>query len=555
LADAARAAWSRGAPNTAAQLWELASTHVTQPPESALLRASAAECVFFAGDAARARELFEAAVADLPACPDRASVLLKLALVVYYEDGPNTALALCDRATADTGGDRLLEARLHLSRSWFSLNDAVLRARHLERARALITGEEAGAWPALLACVLIANAYFGLLAGFGLSSDDLERGQALLPGQSRTREACMARNVSRVLAKYLDPVRAHEEFTETVRHARESGDESAVMQGLVHLAELDCWLGDWERARTGAQEAIEAAEQTGQRPWRPYALYVLALVDAHRGQLDAAQETAELGLRLADEVDDSWVAVHQLWVLGFVELSRGDAVAAERRFSAALARCDSARLGDCCIAGLYGDHVEAVVMLGELDRAMELLDALERRRDLAPRPWMEVVASRARAMVRMAQGDTDGAADAMRAAFTALDNLPMPFERARTLLLYGRFLRRRKEKLAARDALLEAKRVFEALGSELWAAQTTAEAHRLGLRRGPGHDLTPAELRIAELVVSGLSNREVAATAFVSAKTVEAHLSRIYRKLGVRDRRELARYELRPAPQGATEQL
>jgi DNA-binding CsgD family transcriptional regulator len=194
-------------------------------------------------------------------------------------------------------------------------------------------------------------------------------------------------------------------------------------------------------------------------------------------------------------------------------------------------------------------------MLGELDRAMELLDALERRRDLAPRPWMEVVASRARALVRMAQGDMDGAADAMRAAFTALDSLPMPFERARTLLLYGRLLRRRKEKLAARDALLEAKRVFEALGSELWAAQTMAESHRLGLRRGPGHGLTPAELRIAELVVSGLGNREVAAAVFVSVKTVEAHLSRIYRKLGVRGRRELARYELLPAPQGATEQL
>jgi DNA-binding CsgD family transcriptional regulator len=123
----------------------------------------------------------------------------------------------------------------------------------------------------------------------------------------------------------------------------------------------------------------------------------------------------------------------------------------------------------------------------------------------------------------------------------AHERLPMPFARARTLLVQGRLRRRAKERLAARDALLAASGIFEELGAQRWTEHAASELQRLGLRRGPAHDLTPAEERIAQLVASGMSNREVAAAVYVTPKTVEAHLSRIYRKLGVRTRRELAR--------------
>jgi len=118
----------------------------------------------------------------------------------------------------------------------------------------------------------------------------------------------------------------------------------------------------------------------------------------------------------------------------------------------------------------------------------------------------------------------------------------MPFERARTLLWQGRLLRRRKEKLQARVVLADAEKIFADLGAPVWAERAAAELRRLGLQRGSVGELTPTEERVARLVAGGLTNKEVAAAAFVTVKTVEANLSRIYRKLGIHSRRELTTY-------------
>jgi DNA-binding NarL/FixJ family response regulator len=125
----------------------------------------------------------------------------------------------------------------------------------------------------------------------------------------------------------------------------------------------------------------------------------------------------------------------------------------------------------------------------------------------------------------------------------------MPIERARSLLVLGRIRRRLRKRRAAKTALGEALAVFEAVGSPLWAEQARAEIGRLGLRRSPPDDLTPSEERVASLAAEGLTNREVAASLFVSPKTVEASLARAYRKLGIRSRAELgARMAQRDAP-------
>jgi DNA-binding CsgD family transcriptional regulator len=103
-------------------------------------------------------------------------------------------------------------------------------------------------------------------------------------------------------------------------------------------------------------------------------------------------------------------------------------------------------------------------------------------------------------------------------------------------------LRRRKEKLAARAVLSEAEQIFTSLGAPIWAKQAADELGRLGLHRGTIGELTPTEERIARLVATGMTNKEVAAATFVTVKTVEANLGRIYRKLGIHSRRELATY-------------
>ena len=144
---------------------------------------------------------------------------------------------------------------------------------------------------------------------------------------------------------------------------------------------------------------------------------------------------------------------------------------------------------------------------------------------------------RARALVLAAEGDVETAiaelegVDADKAA-------KLPFDLAWNRLVQGRLYRRAKRKRAAADALGEAAEIFEQLGAPGWVEQARSELGRVGLRRAPD-ELTATERRVAELAAQGMTNREVAAAAFMSPKTVEANLARVYRKLGIRSRAEL----------------
>jgi len=114
----------------------------------------------------------------------------------------------------------------------------------------------------------------------------------------------------------------------------------------------------------------------------------------------------------------------------------------------------------------------------------------------------------------------------------------LPFEHGLNLLVYGRLLRRAKHRGAAAEALTEAVAVFEQLGAPSWLAQARLELDRVGMRRAP-RELTATERRIAELAAGGMTNKEVAASLFISPKTVETNLARAYSKLGIKSRAEL----------------
>jgi len=121
----------------------------------------------------------------------------------------------------------------------------------------------------------------------------------------------------------------------------------------------------------------------------------------------------------------------------------------------------------------------------------------------------------------------------------AHEELPMPFERARTMLVKGRVQRRRRQKRAARETLEQALGTFERLEAPLWAEKARREIARVGVRVEAQRGLTPVEERIAQLAAAGQTNREIASALFISVKTVEDNLSRIYRKLGIRSRAQL----------------
>ncbi len=179
-----------------------------------------------------------------------------------------------------------------------------------------------------------------------------------------------------------------------------------------------------------------------------------------------------------------------------------------------------------------------MIALDRLDEAERVIDALESNGRRLDRPWMLAVGARCRSMLLAARGDIDAASEAAERALREHERLPMPFELARTQLLAGQVQRRRRQREAASATLREALATFEDLGTPLWAERARAELNRASGTRTRA-ELTASERRVAELAASGMSNRDMAAALFISPKTVEANLSRIYRKLNIHSRAEL----------------
>ena len=164
------------------------------------------------------------------------------------------------------------------------------------------------------------------------------------------------------------------------------------------------------------------------------------------------------------------------------------------------------------------------------------------------RRWTLATAARCRGLLRAAQGDTPGAVQALDEALRHHQHLAMPFELGRTLLITGQLQRRAKRKALAKQHLEQALGIFESLPAPIWVARADAELSRIGLRPPAPLELTATEERVAALAASGQTNRQVAAALFLSRRTVEANLARVYRKLGVSSRAELGAAMARREP-------
>ena len=271
-----------------------------------------------------------------------------------------------------------------------------------------------------------------------------------------------------------------------------------------------------------------------------------AQLAACRGFPEEASRWAGSSLAGAEPGDYRWQMLEAQRVRGLAALLAGEPARAAESLRAVWKHMREEGVDDPGVFPVAPDLVEALVELGELDEARDVVERLRRLSEEQDHPWGRASSRRCAALVGLASGADD--APGLAAAAAEYGGLGLPFDRARTLLALGRAQRRMRKWGAARAALEQAAALFGELGAPGWAEQARAELERVGGRRPRSEaDLTPTERRVAELAADGLANKEIARALFMSVRTVEVHLKNAYRKLGIRSRTQLARRLSQPS--------
>jgi tetratricopeptide (TPR) repeat protein len=539
--EAARAAWARGAPAGAVELYERA-LHLTPAdrPEDRRRRAiRAAECRFEAGDTAGARDLLQRVVEETPAGPDRAEALRDLGSIHWHDDRFPPAIEALEQARAEAGGDPALRASIERDLAWVVLvcGDPLRAAEH---ARAGLEAAEALGDEGAVAECLAQVASVGFILGEGSHPEEMERALALERWDRRVPVEWRPSMMQAFILKTCDQLEASRALLErTHRWIVEHGDESSLPYVLFHLSELECWAGNWDLAARLAEDAQQMAIQTEQHGMRPATLYVEALVEALRGRLDRARALAEEGLALAEQTSVVPTILWNATVLGFVDLSAGDPAAVHRRLGPMAQFMAVVGVGEPGANRFIPDEVEALIALGELEQAEAILSPFEERGRSLGRRWALATSARCRGLLLAAMSDLPGALAALEAAIEHHEGLPLPFERGRTLFATGLVERRAKRWGPARTSLGAALQVFETLGARVWADRARQELARIGGRPPGPLELTATERKVAELIAQGFTGREAASALFLTERSVESNLAKVYRKLGIRSRAEL----------------
>lgn len=537
---AARHARSRGSLSSAAELAELALRSTPNDGRQDLLRrtVAAAEYLFLLGDPARARNVLAAGLEAARRGPDRVPGLLLQATIASLEQGDATVAAWCEQALAEAGDDPLLLARCHATFAETSPSGAEADLAHAQSAVRLLEGMES-APSDLLSNSLTNSAVHGCRLGRGLAVDALEQAVALQAGTTALPVSDRPGTALGIYLKVVDRFEDSRTWLRTMRRcALDEGDDSALPITLGHLALLECWAGEYELALQYATEGRGHALRIGCRAPMLASAHVLVL--AHLGRLSEARDLGERDLALDEALGyHSAVALHHR-SLGFTELFAGNARACVGHFLRAMAIAREIEIGEPAIMRLHPDVVAGLVEIGDINAAQRLTAELEESHAGNGLPWSGAMTARCHGLLAAAGGDVAGAVDAFERALIEHEDLPMPFEEARTRLLLGTALRRAGRRRDARRELVTARAAFVRLGTPVQAEQARIEVAGIGGRTSGNDALTAMEYRIASLVSAGQTSREVAAALFVSVRTVDSHLGRVYRKLGLRSRTELA---------------
>ena len=533
----------RGAPLVAAGLLEHAIrlTPEEQPDERTRRSVAAGDAWLESGDRRRALELWEEVEETTPQGRLRADALLRLADTDNVESADD-AIALAKDALREAGGDARREV------------DILLRLANLEHARADWHAAVAYATSALRVAEGLGdlNVTSSALTGLAMYETFLGVGD---PAQRYTRALELERRAGADAASCLvsrnaywapqtmlsDWQRKNGEvdeprslLEEQYRRAVEAGHEDSRLTLCIHLAELETSVGSFEAADRWNEEGLALAEESEARRSRSVVLCSMAVTEAYRGNIASARSLAEEARASSEAFGDELFVGKARAILCFAELSTGRSEAAVAELGPALEE------PILSVLPFGGDGVEGLIGVGRLDEARAMLARLEDYADRTGLRMFRLLALRCRGLLSAATGDLEHALGTLDQAVSLAAELPLPLERGRTLLALGQVRRRAKQKRAAREALEAARAAFAAFGAERWRERAEAELSRIGGRTRERWELTSTERQVAELVAEGLANKEVAGALVISVRAVEANLTRIYAKLGVRSRTELA---------------
>jgi DNA-binding CsgD family transcriptional regulator len=540
LDAAARLASRRGAPAAAAEFMEFANELDGNSGERQI---RCATYHFNAGDAERARFILEQIVSAAAPESVHAEALGLLGQWNLLDGSSSDAANLLERAAAEVAEDQNLLAQILVALSFARLNiHAFDGAAHA--ADEAVTVATRSDEPQLLSQALAMRVLVRFLVGDGFDQASLQKAlelddapdpppallwppthrAALLIGIGRLDEG--QRELRLIRQRYL-----------------ERGADSELMIGSFHSALTEIWRGDFAAASLIGEDAIQRARQlSGDLPMS-VALMIQAVAAAYVGDEPAARRDAAGALAALRRCDSpALVTVWPATTLGFLEVSLGNHAAALDILQPSLSAFELApRATEIFVTPFLPDAAEALIQQGRLDEAQRLIEVLEDNGRRLDRPWMLALGTRCHAMLLAARREVGAAVDTAHRAMAEHERLPMPFERARTQMLLGELQRRHRRREHAGATLRAAMDTFEDLNAPLWAHRARKSLDRIHSGRADLNALTLGERRVADLAAVGTTNNDIASTLFVSAKTVEVHLTRIYRKLGIRSRAELGR--------------
>ncbi|MBM2614005.1 AAA family ATPase [Actinoplanes sp. LDG1-06] len=543
LAAAAREARRRSGYDAASQAWHRAAELTAAPAARAELLYQAASDALLGGAAARCVAWCDEALAVVTEPLMRADVeqlrgrvrtwlgqtaaahddLVAAAAAVRPHD-PGRACALLSEAALPAAMDG--DVATSVRRGEESV--ALAAQEGLTTVRPLITHGQA-----LIVAGRVAQGRAGL-----------DRAAELIAAADPVADQQMVAMVGQSYGYCEQPALGRRMITLVVDAARRHSVPSVLPIALGARSEIDRWAGRWAAAEADATESLRWAEELGQTSAIGFSLACLSHLDALRGERARCEDRIARARRDIGPYGVGCLDTYFTQILGLSALAYGDYDGATAQLEQTLSLVRKQGLGNPRIIPFAADLVEAHVRAGRPELAAEPLEWLTTAAELTGMTWPAAALARCRGLL------ATGAEEAGRwfAEAGALHRRgEEPFEQARTLLCYGEAVRRFRRPAAARAALMAAHATFESLGAVPWTRRAAAELAAAGQRGLPDVVpsalalLSPQEVQVARAIARGMNNAEAAGALFVSRKTVEAHLTRVYRKLGVRSRTDLTR--------------